>query len=149
MSDPIVIELDGPPIAWARTRVNTAVRRSRFYTPKNQRDYATALVCKGRKAMGGRALLIGPLSINVTARLPVPASWHRNKKARAVAGDVLPTSKPDWDNFAKLAGDALNCVVYCDDAQICKATVRKFYSENPGLRIEVSQIRDASEKEAA
>lgn len=34
--------------------------------------------------------------------------------------------KPDWDNLAKLATDALNGIAYKDDAQIFKAQVFKY-----------------------
>jgi len=146
VTDPIVIELDGPPIAWARTRVNVGPRSKQFFTPKDQRGYATSLQWVGKEAMATRPLLSGPLSLSVVARLPIPASWTAKKKAAAVAGVVLPTSKPDYDNFAKLVGDALSCIVYCDDAQIVTARVSKIYSDKPGLRIEVAPMREAEGK---
>ena len=146
MTLPIVIEMDGEPVAWARTRVNPG---RRFFTPKAQRDYATSLQWAGKQAMRGQPLLTGPLSINVVARLPIPASWTIKKKDEARAGDLLPTGKPDYDNISKMVGDALNAIVYCDDAQICKAIVTKVYSDNPGLRIEVSPIGERTVREVA
>lgn len=35
-------------------------------------------------------------------------------------GRLSPTKKPDADNIIKIILDALNCVAYRDDAQICK-----------------------------
>ena len=37
----------------------------------------------------------------------------------------VPTSKPDWDNEGKLVCDALNGIVWRDDAQIVDGRVRK------------------------
>lgn len=147
--NPIVIELPGPPVAWARTRVNIAGRSRKFFTPKDQRDYASALQWEAKRAMKGRPLLTGPLTMKVTARLPIPASWSLKKQAQAEAGEVFPGSKPDWDNFAKLAGDALNCIVYRDDAQICDGRVVKVYATNPSLRIEIAELVEASERKEA
>lgn len=149
MNGPVVIELPGPPVAWARTRVNIAGRSRKFFTPKDQRDYASALQWEAKSAMKGRALLTGALSINVTARLPIPPSWTKKKQEAARAGSILPTSKPDYDNFAKLAGDALNCIVYRDDAQICDGRVVKVYATNPSLRIEIAELVEASERKEA
>lgn len=143
MSEPIVIELQGPPIAWARTRVNTGGGRPRFFTPKEQHNYMLSLQFAATQAMKGRPLLTGPVVVNVTARLPIPASWTRNKKKDAAAGIIRPTSKPDYDNFGKLVGDSLNAIVYCDDAQICDGRVRKLYSDEPGLTVEVSEMEGA------
>lgn len=39
----------------------------------------------------------------------------------------FPTSKPDWDNEGKLVCDALNGIVWRDDAQIADGRVRKRY----------------------
>jgi len=41
----------------------------------------------------------------------------------------LPIGDPDWDNLGKLVSDAINNVVYRDDAQITDARVRKRYGE--------------------
>jgi Holliday junction resolvase RusA-like endonuclease len=70
------------------------------------------------------------------ARLPVPKSWSQKKQAAALCGSLLPTSKPDGDNYAKML-DALNHIAWIDDAQIVDLRVRKFYSARPGMRIEV------------
>ena len=50
----------------------------------------------------------------------------------AMAGKVFPTKKPDLDNCAKML-DALNLVVWTDDAQIVDMHVRKVYHENPSF----------------
>lgn len=84
-----------------------------------------------------RAPYEGPIQIQVTARFVKPQS--KPKKRR-----VWPTGKPDWDNLGKLVSDALNGVVYRDDAQICRAFVEKDYCdlEHPteGFRIVISAL---------
>lgn len=140
MTESVVIELEGPPVAWARTRVNVGGRRPKFFTPTEQRNYALSLQYAAMEAMRGRTLMTGPISINVTARLPIPPSWTKKKQLEAREGRIRPTSKPDYDNFGKLVGDSLNTVVYCDDAQICDGHIRKIYSDDPGLRVEVSKL---------
>ena len=87
--------------------------------------------------MAGQPVLDGPLTVNVEARFPVPASWSRRKRAAALAGEVFPTGRPDMDNVVKTL-DALNWVVWKDDAQIVTMCVSKRYSESPELRITVA-----------
>jgi Holliday junction resolvase RusA-like endonuclease len=56
---------------------------------------------------------------------------------------MFPTVKPDWDNYAKLVCDALNGIVWRDDAQIISAVVTKSYVPanmvitRPGYEIKV------------
>ena len=69
--------------------------------------------------------------------MPVPASWSARKTQKALAGRIVPTGKPDWDNFAKLAGDALNKIVWRDDSLIVLGQGMKVYSATPMLRVSV------------
>lgn len=50
----------------------------------------------------------GPISINIMFYYPVPESWSKVRKIRALNGSVLPIVKPDLDNCVKGIYDALN-----------------------------------------
>jgi Holliday junction resolvase RusA-like endonuclease len=58
-----------------------------------------------------------------------------SQKKRLLPDAFWRTSKPDFDNLAKIVGDALNKVAWLDDAQIAAAWVRKVYSDMPGLNV--------------
>lgn len=81
-----------------------------------------------------------PIAILVHAFLQVPKSWSKRDRAEALFGTILPTSKPDADNYLKVASDALNGIVWKDDAQVVNARAIKCYSDNPALRIEVREF---------
>jgi Holliday junction resolvase RusA-like endonuclease len=89
--------------------------------------------------MRGRTPVTGPLALTVVAMLAIPKSWSKKKQAAALAGQERPTARPDWDNFGKVT-DALNGIVWVDDAQVVEAMVIKRYAERPCLRIEVEEI---------
>jgi Holliday junction resolvase RusA-like endonuclease len=89
--------------------------------------------------MRGRKPAYGPLALLVHAFRAVPASWKAKDKEAALAGAIMPTSKPDWDNYGKIV-DALNGVLWRDDAQICDGRVIKVYAHRPALRIEVREF---------
>ena len=54
-----------------------------------------------------------------------------------IAGDIVPTKKPDFDNIQKIICDALNGVAYHDDSQIVKADIEKVYSTTPHVEVNV------------
>lgn len=111
------------------------------YTDSETAAYEANLAAAGREAMRVAGLFPdpfdGPLTCFVEAFVPIPDSWSGKKKAAAAAGDISPTGKPDGDNYAKIAGDALNKIVWVDDSQIIMWQVLKQYSDFPRLRVSV------------
>jgi Holliday junction resolvase RusA-like endonuclease len=89
--------------------------------------------------MGDRPPLEGPVEVTMNVCFPVPESWSKKKKERAIHGIIFPTVKPDNDNLLKVI-DALNEIVFRDDKQVVISHVYKTYSERPRMTIEVSQI---------
>jgi Holliday junction resolvase RusA-like endonuclease len=76
-----------------------------------------------------------PLLVVIQADFKIPSSLSKVKKGLAV-GRYRP-KKPDIDNIAKYYLDAMNDVVYFDDAQIVALNVVKKYSLKPNVRIEL------------
>ena len=127
----IEIVLDGKPLGKERVRFVKATGRT--FTPERTVNYESRLALAGQTVMNGRPLLVGPLALEVTSFVPIPASKPKKWQAAALAGEHRPTTKPDIDNVCKAACDALNLVVWTDDAQIVEATLKKFYSDRPRL----------------
>ena len=88
----------------------------------------------------GRPMLEGPIAVVIKVTCEVPASWSKTKKTLAASGDIRPTSRPDLDNVAKLVCDALNKIVWRDDAQIVALTVAKVYGAEASAEITVEKI---------
>ncbi len=133
----VVIELAGEPKGKGRPRFSR--QSGHAYTPQPTRTYEAMLRYAAQVKMAGSAPMEGPLRIEVLAAFPVPQSWSKKKQAAAHAGTVRPTGKPDLDNVLKML-DALNAVVWKDDAQIVVAAITKRYSDRPRLRLEVEQL---------
>lgn len=130
----IRIILDGEPRGKGRPRFVRATGRA--YTPADTRSFEDRLRWAAQVEMRGRPLLLGALDIRVTARKSVPESWSRSRREQALKGEIRPTVKPDFDNFSKVV-DALNKIVWGDDAQVVDAHIHKFYSEKPNMEIEI------------
>jgi Holliday junction resolvase RusA-like endonuclease len=89
--------------------------------------------------MRGKAPSQKPVALLVHAFLEVPKSWSKKERRDALRGAILPTSRPDADNYGKIV-DALNEIVWKDDSQVCDFRVIKRYSDVPALRIEVREF---------
>lgn len=117
--EPVVVVFDGEPVGKARPRLG----KGRVYTPAKTASFETALGWCARLAMRGRPLLDGPLRVDVQATFA-----HE------------PTRKPDADNVLKAVCDAMEGVVFANDAAVVDVHVVKVQGTRPGLRIEVSAL---------
>ncbi len=130
----VSIFLGGQPVGKGRPRFT---RSGRVYTPDKTRKYEMRLAAAGSDAMveAGIDPVSCPVKVVVRAQFQIPKSWTKKKKAAAMALEVLP-GKPDADNIAKML-DALNGVVFEDDAQIWDLRIVKRYGD-PCLTVQVS-----------
>ena len=115
----VKITIPGQPVAFARSGGNGKIR----FTPKRQRDFMCLVRMAGAEAMRGREPMQGALEVSISSVAPIPASWPKKRAADA----IWRTSRPDADNIAKIVADALNMVVWQDDAQIAVLIVEKLY----------------------
>mgnify|MGYP000845484760 FL=1 len=145
MSRKIEFFVPGTPVGKGRPR---AARRGAgvvMFTPEKTADYealasaTAAAALAGAMRIGTSQLLDGPLAAMLEMRFPVPASWSKAKRARALAGVEWHTSKPDADNVAKAVLDACNGVVFRDDSQIVILIATKAFSEEPGVRVVIRE----------
>jgi Holliday junction resolvase RusA-like endonuclease len=139
MTGPVTIILLGEPVAFARTRISAT---HAHFTPTKQRNAMSALRIQAHQAMldHGAAVLDEPLRMDLRAEFPIPKSMSKKKRCGALIGTIRPGKKPDIDNLYKLAADALNTIVFRDDALIVEAMLRKVYSNQPKLVITVQPI---------
>ena len=130
----ITIIIPGRPAAWQRARSNGKVR---FDSPEQSRNKLT-IGQIGAAAMAGRPPLECAVEVMVAAYWQWPKSM--SEKKRRVYGSQYFTARPDGDNIMKLLGDALNGIVWRDDAQIVTATVSKRYGLTPQTIVRVTPL---------
>lgn len=108
------------------------------YKDSKTRNYEAMLRYAAEQAMKDRPPFDCALQVMIRAYYPIPQSWSQKKQTEAQQGLIRPTVKPDANNVSKSC-DGLNGVVWRDDAIIVDEFVRKYYSTNPRLEIEVSR----------
>jgi len=130
----IDLTIPGTPVAKGRGR---ATKTGRVFTPKKTREAEDTLAGRAMALLAGVVglPLAGPLRLEATFTSVQPSSWSAKKRASMPA----PTSRPDVDNLLKLATDALNGVVWVDDAQLVTIICRKVYGPAPSTRLIVTQ----------
>ncbi|MDF3936678.1 RusA family crossover junction endodeoxyribonuclease [Pseudomonas citronellolis] len=138
---PVSFTVPGEPVGKGRPKTSARVSGgkvfTRHYTPEKTVNYEAVIALHAGMAMARRALLEGPVLVEMDIALSIPQSMSKKRKTQALAGQLYPTKKPDMDNVIKAIYDGLNGVVWKDDVQVVKAMVGKRYGETPGVRVKV------------
>ena len=66
--------------------------------------------------------------------LVIEAVFFR-ERPKSTKKDVLPVTRPDWDNYGKLLTDALEKFVYANDSQITTALIKKRFGSPPRIEL--------------
>lgn len=80
-----------------------------------------------------------PLRVRILAKFPIPESWSKKNKEKALKGEIMPNKKPDLDNIAKIILDGLNGVAYTDDKQVTSMEIEKVYSDEPCVVVYIAE----------
>lgn len=129
------------PIAQPRQRhriVNAGGRTfSTNYTPSKSpaNDFKATVRMAAAQAYQGPPLE-GPLAMTLVCVFPCKSKRARKPKA----------TRPDCDNLAKCAADALNGLLYVDDGQIVRLHVEKWHAsgtEQPHVEILIEPLTAA------
>jgi Holliday junction resolvase RusA-like endonuclease len=138
----VTVIVTGAPVAKGRPRF---VRKTGIaFTPSHVRKYEAHGRLAAQMAMDGRPPIEAPVRVELLVELPPPTSWSERKRAAAIVGDVRPTSRPDIDNYAKSALDAINGIVIADDSQVVEIHAAKKFGIAPKMVATVFPIDAAS-----
>jgi Holliday junction resolvase RusA-like endonuclease len=133
--------IPGKPVAWQRVRAMSRFDKGpRFFTADETRSYQSLVKLACQERMNGTPMIEGPVALEVTVTVEIPASWSQKKQAEARHGERMPTGKPDLDNVVKSIKDALNLVAYRDDAQVCFEALTKEYGVMPQVRVRLATL---------
>lgn len=112
----MVLSLDVKPKGQGRPRFDP--RSSRAYTPKNTREYVKMIRAAVEKYWGDRDKLNGAVAVAIEANFQLPKRTVR----------IFHTQRPDADNIAKACLDAMQGVIFGDDAQVIDLRSQKNWS---------------------
>lgn len=137
MFEPITIVVPGR----AHGKVLQANRFNRFggmHLDKKSAAYMGLVSSFAKQVMRGRPPVDEAIVLCMTEVREIPKSWSKRDRAAALRGEIWPTSKPDLKNIMAGVEDAMNKIVWRDDALIVLyAPMRKIYGETPRLVVTV------------
>jgi Holliday junction resolvase RusA-like endonuclease len=131
----------GQPQGKGRPKIVKIGGFSRMATPPKTVAYEGLIAHAAQTALAGRPLLDGPVGLTLILDCQVPASWSAKKQRAALAGEHMPTTKPDADNVLKAVCDGCNGVLWRDDVQVVELRVRKRYAAVPCVRVEAWELK--------
>lgn len=124
--------IPGKPFSWKRARRNG----KRYFHDKPSTDERLRV----QEAFSDVACLEDPMVVVIAACYALPKQYHRKREPGV---ERVKMSRPDVDNIAKFYMDALNGVLFEDDAQVVKLVASKRYGnqdEEPHVRISWSPV---------
>ena len=126
MTDQLHIVVPGQPVGKGRPRF----ARGRTYTPAKTKVYEQLIAMTAQREIEsvGWVKTSAPIKMHILAQFEIPKSWTKKKQQAALRGEITP-GRPDIDNVAKAALDALNGIVYGDDDQVYQLSVKKVYGQ--------------------
>ncbi|WP_418524694.1 RusA family crossover junction endodeoxyribonuclease [Limosilactobacillus vaginalis] len=135
----LVFEIE--PVEQARPRATRMGRGIRLYDPKKVSVYKKQLgmMCRFQYK---QAPLAGPLKVEMNFFRHVQSSVSKKERKLRLSGSHRPVVKPDTDNYIKSTLDGLNGLLWEDDNQIVDLIAHKYYSDNPRVEIEVTQLNE-------
>ncbi|UVE47592.1 RusA family crossover junction endodeoxyribonuclease [Pseudomonas chlororaphis] len=145
MSDhkPVTFLVPGEAVGKGRPRVRMLPAKAgkkpvpMLYTPPETKNYEEVIAVQARASMLNREPIQGPVLVELKILVSVAASWSKKKTAAALAGQVMPTKKPDADNVLKAICDGINGIVFKDDVQVVNVSMSKRFAETPGVYVRV------------
>jgi Holliday junction resolvase RusA-like endonuclease len=110
----------------------------RTYTPETTVAWEDSIRAQAIAQRRGRPLWDGPVIADVWFFLAWPKSLSKKKRLSTV-----PTGKPDRDNLLKCVKDALNKIVWRDDALVFSGATEKRYGDPPRVEIVLRFLTEA------
>ena len=132
----IVFSVPGVPIAQPRIKATAIGGYARVYTPKTADAYKASVAIAFKTAYGGNPI-DGPVHVSIEFVMSRPKSMIWRKREMP---SEWHTKKPDIDNLAKAAIDALYGLAWIDDSQVCSMSITKRIasgSESPNTTIRI------------
>jgi Holliday junction resolvase RusA-like endonuclease len=122
----------GEPILVARGNSNGNFQAK----PQRKRAYQTEIAILASNAMGGEPPLAGPIEVTLRVEYAIARAWPVNQEEAA----VWKTTKNDTDKIIRLCIDAMNNIVFTDEAQVASLSMKKVYGPYARLFVSVREL---------
>jgi Holliday junction resolvase RusA-like endonuclease len=123
----------GIPLAQGRPRAALIAGKVRVYDPKASRDWKRTVHAQVLDQLPkGSQPTRQPISVFFTFYLIRPKSLPKKV--------IWPAKRPDLENYIKGTMDALQGLLFSDDAQVVRLEATKVFDPRPGVSIRVEEL---------
>ena len=122
-----------------RPQKQTAWNRLHAYDPS--KAYKESLIWQ-MKPYAPTDPIFGPVSLDITFYMAIPASSSKSRRADMLLHKVVPVVRPDIDNLGYVVTNAMKNLFYRDDSQIVDLNMHKRYCEVPKILIKLSTYKE-------
>lgn len=130
---------DIEPVQQARPRATRLGKGIRLYDPAQVKTFKLQLRALARAKRVKR--FDESIEVELKFYRKVQTSVSHLEHDRRISGVHRPIVKPDVDNYIKATLDALNGVIWKDDAQIVTLKAAKYYSDHPRIEMKVEGLK--------
>ncbi len=140
--------IPGTPQGKGRPRVVSHGKFTKAYTPEQTVAYENLVKVEYELQAERYKFSNGTfLEMRIEAYYPIPKSESKKRRAMMASGELRPIKKPDADNVVKVIADSLNQIAYNDDTQIVCCKVYKYYSDDPCVKVTLTELGTDPAKE--
>ena len=132
----ISLIIPGEPVSKARPRFSKWSKKA--YNTKKTTDYEKLV--KDIYMLSEQETIEGEIVAVIECYFKVPKSDSKVTRLAKLSNIARPIKKPDVDNLAKICLDGLNGLAYKDDSQIVDLRIRKWYSNDPRVIINLERV---------
>lgn len=142
----ITFEVLGEPVAKGRPKFFRRGNYTGTYTPPKTEQAEYDFKVQSLKYKPAK-LIEEAITLDIVIYRSIPKSMSKKKRQLINEGKLFPITRPDCDNYGKLVMDAMNKIFWKDDSQIVKLDIKKYYSDNPKIKIALMWKEDVDEVE--
>lgn len=125
------VRIHGYPVAWMRPRAQRRGGTVMFFTHPDQEDW--------KRTVQAQVIPLKP-AVPFQGAIAMRMVFHLARPKSLPKKAVRHIKKPDVENCAKAILDFLSGLVYRDDSQVEELHLRKIYSLEPGVEIEIVEV---------
>lgn len=142
----ITLVVNGEPVAQGRPRFSTHGKFVKAYDPQKSAGYKNLIQAYTQdvyKKVPDFKPFDSAIMVSIKVFRSIPKSLSKKARQAAAEGSLKPTTRPDVDNYIKGILDALNGVLWKDDARISYLSCEKLYSEQPRIEVKILSHSEA------
>lgn len=136
----IAFTVYGNPQAQGRPRAGrTRTGKVVMYDPTDSKSYKQQVAWVAAEHRPSK-LIESAVMLTVRIYRPIPKSFTKTKRQKAINGEIRPDTKPDLSNYLKGIEDAIEGVILANDSQIVQyGECGKWYGEVPRIEVEIRE----------